>query len=74
MSLGRWKLYDGDLYDLEADPWEQRPLEGHATRRHELEELAAELLNEFAARIGAPAELTDETLEQLEALGYVADD
>lgn len=74
VSLGQWKLYDGDLYDLEADPWEQSPLEGHSTRRHELEELAAELLNEFAARIGAPAELTDETLEQLEALGYVADD
>ena len=74
VSLGRWKLYDGDLYDLDADPWEQRPLEGHSTRRQELEEVAAELLNEFAVRIGAPAELTDETLEQLDALGYVADD
>jgi hypothetical protein len=66
------------LYDLDADPFEQRDRtdsEPQIVRRHR--ELAASIWSEmhdvrelWSAR-SRPAELDDETRERLESLGYL---
>ena len=82
IRIGRWKLIynqkteEAELYDLRADPGERRDLAQGEPRR--VEELV-ERLEAFwkrNAQLGpptaeAPAGLDEETLEALEALGYI---
>lgn len=72
IAARRYKYYDGQLYDLEADPGEQHDL---AERHPELVErmerrLAARVAAERAVQ-GEAIELDAETEKQLRALGYI---
>jgi len=80
-----WKLVRDEagnqrLYDLERDPYELHPLDAGpaAVRRQLTSELAARLVEiesrASALRPGTSESLPREILEQLEQLGYVADD
>jgi arylsulfatase A-like enzyme len=72
ITLSDWKLFEDALYHLETDPGETRNLAGSLP--HRVEALTA-LLSELAGqgtKAGASVELSRETLDELEALGYVA--
>jgi len=79
LRTARYKFIEApepELYDLEADPQEQRNLlrEDRRTAR-ELRDRLVALRSEVesgAPEIGERAQLDDETLERLQALGYVA--
>ena len=68
----RWKLYDGRLYDLAADPGETRDV---ADDNRETVEQLQLLLNQLTApgpNPGSlPVELDDDTQKRLRSLGYV---
>jgi arylsulfatase A-like enzyme/Tfp pilus assembly protein PilF len=76
---GRWKLIDApqpELYDIEADPEEtenlvRREREVVQRLRQRLDE-TREQLQEDAPEVTSRPELDEETLRQLEALGYAA--
>lgn len=72
LRTGRWKLYGGKLYDLQADPAERLDA---STGRFDLIEALNARLAQLNAGPGAPAsapiELSPETQERLEALGYL---
>jgi arylsulfatase A-like enzyme len=72
IHTGSWKLYDGELYDLEHDPTERKPVTGShadvaASLRSRLEHVIA------AREPGTAVEVQPDrkTLERLRALGYV---
>jgi arylsulfatase A-like enzyme len=73
VRTGRWKWYDGRLYDLEHDPRETRDM---AVRRPDVERnLAGRLVGILRSREYAPmtqVEPVEELSEQLRSLGYVS--
>ena len=72
LRTGRWKLYDGRLFDLKTDPEERYD---SATGNWDLvAALKAHLASLTAGGIenaGEPVELDPETRKRLEALGYL---
>ena len=68
---GRWKLYDGALFDLRRDPRETADVS--ARHPEVVEALRGQLAELTAARDveGEAVELDDETRKRLEALGYL---
>ena len=78
--LRNWSVMPWALYDVAADPGQQRPLPADRREAQALAALAEKLAAEqqrLAALLGrgeAQGELSAETLEQLEALGYIGKD
>lgn len=74
LAIRRHKLNEGRLFDLEEDPWEKR--DRAAADPATLESLRGELRRLVATRPGlppaAPVALSEEELERLRSLGYVA--
>lgn len=70
---GRWKLYNGRLYDLAADPGETRDVSASRPDIRALFRRRALRLLPPPAALGAsePANVGEETRKRLKALGYV---
>ena len=70
---GRWKLFDGSLYDLSRDPYEQRDL---SKQYPEIVKRLQTLLDEFVSMQLAnenqeQIKFKQDTLNQLKSLGYL---
>jgi arylsulfatase A-like enzyme len=69
---GTPKVLREELYDLDADPAERRPIQGAPSLPALRQELLAYLVaTRGAARAPVPSELTAEDRERLKALGYL---
>ncbi len=74
--VGDWKLVldgkQGELYNLARDPKEIENLaETHPERMEKLAQIIRDWTQSVEAGVAADAELTDEDVEALDALGYV---
>jgi arylsulfatase A-like enzyme len=68
----RWKLYDGRLFDLVADPGEEHDVsDRYPTVRDTMEKLLVETLSTGNVLEAEEATPSDEILRELRALGYV---
>lgn len=68
----RWKLYDGRLYDLVADPKELEDVSArYPTVRRAMESLLVELVSSGGVLDSQQVDPSEEVLRQLRALGYV---
>jgi arylsulfatase A-like enzyme len=72
IHTGRWKLYDGELYDLEHDPAEQKPVtESHADVARSLQSRLEDVVAARDPGTAVEVQPDRKTLERLRALGYV---
>lgn len=71
ITKGRFKYYEGDLFDLKQDPGERLDVAArYPAIRAALAAEVAELTAAAASALAPPAAIEAETVRQLEALGY----